>query len=271
VVEDDIGDGQVRRKAPLLIGLAAAAAMLACKTVPYTGRRNLVLISADQEAKMGLDAYKEALGKAELSKDQAKVAMVKRVGDRLAAAAERPDFQWEFNLIQDDKMVNAWCLPGGKVAVYTGLLPVAKDEAGLAVVMGHEIAHALARHGGERMSQGLLAQAGGVVVDLAAAMANKPAQTRALYQQAYGTGVQVGALLPFSRAQESEADKIGLILMAKAGYDPAAAVDFWGRMAQAGGGVGEGLQKYLSTHPSHGDRIRQIQEWIPEARGHMKR
>lgn len=259
------------KRKPLLVVFAAAAAILACKTVPYTGRKNLVLISADQEASMGLTAYQEALSKAELSKDAAKTALVKRVGDKLAAAAARPDFQWEFNLIQDDKQVNAWCLPGGKVAVYTGLLPVAKDEAGLAVVMGHEIAHALARHGGERMSQGLMAQAGGVLVDVAAAMANKPSQTRALYQQAYGAGVQVGALLPFSRAQESEADKIGLILMAKAGYDPAAAVEFWGRMAQASGGGGEGLQKYLSTHPSNADRIRQIQEWIPEARGHTKR
>lgn len=255
----------------LLVAFAAAAAMLACKTVPYTGRKNLVLISADQEAQLGLDAYKEALSKAELSKDADKVALVKRVGDRLAVAADRPDFKWEFNLIQDDKTVNAWCLPGGKVAVYTGLLPVAKDEAGLAVVMGHEIAHALARHGAERMSQGLMAQAGGVLVDVAAVMANKPGQTRQLYQQAYGAGVQVGALLPFSRAQESEADRIGLILMAKAGYDPEAAVGFWGRMASAGGGGGEGLGKYLSTHPSHGDRIKQIQERLPEARGHMKR
>lgn len=255
----------------LLIAFAAAAAMLACKTVPYTGRKNLVLISSDQEAQLGLDAYKEALAKAELSKDAEKTALVKRVGGKLAAAADRPDFEWEFNLIQDDKTVNAWCLPGGKVAVYTGLLPVAKDEAGLAVVMGHEIAHALARHGAERMSQGLMAQAGGVLVDLAAAMANKPAQTRQLYQQAYGAGVQVGALLPFSRAQESEADRIGLILMAKAGYDPEAAVGFWGRMAKAGGGGGEGLEKYLSTHPSHGDRIKEIQERLPEARGHMKR
>lgn len=259
------------RKRPLLVVFAAAAAILACKTVPFTGRRNLVLISADQESQMGLDAYKDALSKAELSKDPAQVALVKRVGERLAAAADRPDFQWEFNLIQDDKTVNAWCLPGGKVAVYTGLLPVAKDEAGLAVVMGHEIAHALARHGAERMSQGLMAQAGGVLVDVAAAMANKPVQTRQLYQQAYGAGVQVGALLPFSRAQESEADRIGLILMAKAGYDPEAAVGFWGRMAQTGGGGGEGLGKYLSTHPSHGDRIKQIQERLPEARGHMKR
>lgn len=253
----------------LLAVTAVVSAGLACKTVPFTGRRNLVLISADQEKRLGLDAYREALGKEKASGDAEKVALVRRVGQRLAAAAERPDFDWEFNLLENDKLVNAWCLPGGKVAVYTGLLPVAKDEAGLAVVMGHEIAHALARHGAERMSQGLIAQTGGVLLDVA--LAQKPEQTRALYQQAYGAGVQVGALLPFSRAQESEADHIGLILMAKAGYDPRAAADFWGRMAAAGGGQDDGLGKYLSTHPSHGDRIKRIQELTPEALKHYRR
>jgi predicted Zn-dependent protease len=256
------------KRAPLLLGIAALAAMTSCKTVPYTGRHNLVLISAGQEQQMGLDAYKDALSKAKLSTDAAAVERVKRVGQRLAAAANRPDFQWEFNLLDDPKTVNAWCLPGGKVAVYSGILPVAKDDAGLAVVMGHEIGHALARHGSERMSQGLIAQAGGTLLDVA--MSQKPSQTRALYQQAYGGAVQVGALLPFSRAQESEADHIGLILMSEAGYDPRAAAEFWGRMAQAGGGGGEGLQKYLSTHPSHGDRIKQIEGWLPEAQQHYK-
>lgn len=248
--------------------LAAVLLVAACKTVPYTGRHNLVLISEGQEKQMGVDAYKDALSKAPLSKDAAAAARVKRVGEKLAAAANRPDFAWEFNLIDDPKTVNAWCLPGGKVAVYTGLLPVAKDDAGLAVVMGHEIAHALARHGSERMSQGLLAQYGGTL--LSVALSQKPAETRALYEKAYGTGVQVGALLPFSRGQESEADHIGLLLMAEAGYDPRAAVDFWGRMAQTGGGSGAGLQKYLSTHPSHEDRIRQIEGWLPEAQSHRK-
>lgn len=245
--------------------IAIAALFCGCQAVPVTGRQGLMLVPAAQERQMGEQAYAEALQKGPLSKDAVAVARVRRVGERLAAAAERSDFAWEFNLLVEDQTINAWCLPGGKVAVYTGLLPVAKDDAGLAVVMGHEIAHALARHGGERMSQGLLAQYGGSL--LSAVIAQKPAETRALYQKAYGAGVQVGALLPFSRAHESEADRIGLVLMAKAGYDPAQAVEFWKRMAAAtGGSGGAGLEKYLRTHPTNADRIAQIEGWLPEAR-----
>ncbi len=245
--------------------VAAALLLAGCQAVPMTGRKSLMLVSVPQERQLGEQAYAEALKKGPVSNDAAAVARVRRVGERLAAAAERPDFTWEFNLLVEDQTINAWCLPGGKVAVYTGLLPVAKDDAGLAVVMGHEIAHALARHGAERMSQGLLAQYGGAV--LSAVLAQKPAETQALYQKAYGAGVQVGALLPFSRAHESEADHIGLILMAKAGYDPAEAVEFWKRMAAAtGGSGGSGMEKYLRTHPTNADRISQIEGWLPEAR-----
>ena len=235
----------------------------ACQTVPVTGRRGLMLVGVGQEREMGEKSYRETLAKSKLSTDEKALAMVRRAGKRLADASGS-DFAWEFNLIVEDKTINAWCMPGGKVAVYTGLLPVAKDEAGLAVVMGHEIAHALARHGAERMSQEMIAQSGAAV--LSVALSKQAPETQDLYQRAYATGVGVGALLPFSRAHESEADHIGLLLMAKAGYDPQAAVDFWQRMAKATGGAGGGLQKYLSTHPSNADRIRLIQEWIPEAR-----
>lgn len=250
--------------------LALALALGACRTVPYTGRKQMLLISPGQEQQMGLQAYRETLAQSKLSTDADKVALVRRVGERLAKAADQPDFQWEFNLIEDDKTVNAWCLPGGKVAVYTGLLPVAQDEAGLAVVMGHEIAHALARHGAERMSQGLLANFGGVA--LSVLLADKPSSAQQLYGAAYGLGVNVGVLLPHSRNQESESDRIGLLLMAKAGYDPEAAIGFWERMKAAkGGGASSPLERYLSTHPPDDRRIADIRGWIPEARKQLKK
>lgn len=246
-----------------LPGPAAVALLLAaCQTVPYTHRKHLVLVPADQELSLGESSYKQALGSARLSNDPAAVAAVRRVGERLARAADRPDYKWEFNVI-DAKTVNAWCMPGGKVAVYTGLLPVTKDDEGLAVVLGHEISHALARHGAERMSQGLLAQAGGAA--LAVALSQRPDETQRLALAAYGAGAQVGVLLPFSREQESEADHIGLILMAKAGYDPRGAVDFWERMSKSAGPGAEGLSKYLATHPPNAERIAAIRKELPEA------
>ena len=248
---------------PLLLAVLLVAA---CRTVPYTGRKQLALIPADQEAALGVSAYRDTLKKEKISTDPEKTAMVERVGRRIAAAADKPDFQWEFKLIEDDKVVNAFCLPGGKVAVYTGLLKVAQDDTGLAVVMGHEVAHALARHGGERMSQGMLASLGGVA--LAVAMAEKPGETQALAQQAYGLGVGVGVLLPYSRGHEAEADHIGLILMAKAGYDPRRAVDFWQRMSA--GEKDPGLARFLQTHPTGEQRIARIKELLPEALKHYK-
>lgn len=251
------------RALPAVLAVAAA-----CQTVPYTKRSQFLLVSAEEEAALGEGAYKDALSKARLSTDSDATAMVRRVGERIAAVSDRPDFKWEFNLIDDPKTVNAWCLPGGKVAVYSGILPVTRDENGLAVVMGHEIAHALARHGSERMSQGLLAQLGGAA--LGAAMASKPAATQRVAQEAYGAGATVGVLLPFSRAHESEADHIGLILMAKAGYDPGGAVGFWRRMAQASGGK-DSTPEFLRTHPADAKRIARIEEELPEARGYLKK
>ena len=247
-----------------------------CATVPVTGRRQLDLVPDSEILTMSYSEYTTVMKKSKLSTDQDKVNMVRRVGKRIATAAEEflvaeglgfevKNYKWEFNLIQDDKVVNAWCMPGGKVAVYTGLLPVTRDETGLAVVLGHEVAHAIAKHGGERMSQGLLAELGGI--GLALALSTQPAVTQSIFMQAYGVGTQVGVLLPYSRLHESEADHIGLILMAKAGYDPRAAVPLWERMNQMGGSR---PPEFLSTHPAPESRIRNIQALLPDAMRYYK-
>jgi predicted Zn-dependent protease len=237
--------------------------IVACTQVPFTNRSQLILISAEEETKLGSQAYREVLSKSPTTNADRYVEPVRRIGERLARAAERPDYQWQFAVIDDPKQVNAFALPGGKVAVYTGILPVAADSDGLAVVMGHEIAHVIARHGAERMSQGLAAELGAGV--LGAAAGGGPSGN--LLLAAYGLGTQLGVLLPYSRTQESEADHIGLILMAKAGYDPRAAEGFWQRMARASSGGGP--PEFLSTHPSHDTREQQIRAWLPEALGHL--
>lgn len=256
----------------LALALVLSLALAACATVPHTGRRQLSMLPEGDLLKMSLTQYSEVLAKSKLSTDKRQVAMVRRVGYRIAAAAE--DFlrqtgqgdqiryyQWEFNLIDDDSMVNAWAMPGGKTAVYTGLLPVARDETGLAVVMGHEVAHALAHHGNERMSQQLLVAMGGVA--LAVALQSQPSETRNLFLLAYGAGTTVGFALPYSRLHESEADRIGLVLMAKAGYDPRAAPGFWKRMMAEGGGSRP--PEFLSTHPDPATRVENLKHLIPEA------
>ncbi|HAH06289.1 MAG TPA: peptidase M48 family protein [Elusimicrobia bacterium] len=244
--------------------LLAAAWLAACQTVPYTGRSHMMLVSQGEESQLGEQSYKETLTKATLSTDSAKIQLIRKVGMRIAKAADRPDFRWEFNLIQDDKTINAWCLPGGKVAFYTGILPITRDEDGIAVVMGHEIAHALARHGAERMSQGMVAGVGEKALNVL--LATQTSVPPGVYQQAYGLGMNLGVLLPFSRKHESEADEIGLILMAKAGYDPVHALAFWKRMAAATGGAGENspLAQFIRTHPTDGKRQEQIAAWLPD-------
>lgn len=235
----------------------------ACSTVPYTKRHNLMLVSEAEEKKMGEQAYAEVLKTNKLNTDPDKVEMLRRVGERLAKAADKPDFKWEFNLIEDPKTVNAFCLPGGKIAVYTGLLPVTEDETGLAVVLGHEIAHALARHGSERMSHQMLIQTGGKILSIVTGAQSPLA--RDAFDKAYGVGTQVGLALPHSRANESEADHIGLILMAKAGYDPRKALPFWKRMEELGGGKDDPIHKFMSTHPSDKQRQIDIGNEMPEA------
>lgn len=246
-----------RRRLLALLGAGAAG----CTTVPITGRRQLVLLPEEAELSMGLSAFREVLSQAKVSSDPALNEQVTRVGRRIAAATGRDDFTWEFKVLED-KQVNAFALPGGKVAVYTGILPVTRDDAGLAAVLGHEVAHATARHGGERISQTLLVQTGLAAVQVGLAR-NDPHMVRTV-TSLLGAGAAVGLLLPWSRAQESEADHLGLIYMAKAGYHPSAARDLWVRMAQQSG-EGSRPPEFLSTHPLPETRIRQIETWIPEA------
>jgi predicted Zn-dependent protease len=261
----------------LTVLMVLAAMILACSTVPITGRKQFAVIPESQINAMSFSQYDQFLAEHKLSTDKEQTAMVKRVGGKIQGAVERyfadigqsaslRNYDWEFNLIEDEQ-ANAWCMPGGKVVVYTGLLPITQNEAGVAVVMGHEIAHAIAQHGNERMSQGLVTQFGGMA--LAKALEDKPEETQNLFMTAFGLGATVGVLLPYSRMHESEADHMGLIFMAMAGYDPNLSLDFWQRMADDKGGAAP--PEFLSTHPSDQTRINNIQELLPEAMKYYKR
>jgi predicted Zn-dependent protease len=260
----------------LTVILCFSFLVLSCASVPVTERKGLHLVPDSELTSMSYQEYNKVLKTSKLSTDMVKVSVVRRVGQSIAVASEElleetgrgsdiRNYKWEFNLIEDDKTVNAWCMPGGKVAVYTGLLPYSQDENGLAVVVGHEVAHAIAKHGNERMSQGLLAQFGAIGLSLA--LSGSPGATSNIFMQAYGVGSQVGFLLPYSRVQESEADHIGLILMAKAGYDPRGAIALWQRMNAKGGAR---PPEFLSTHPAPESRIRDIESQIPEAMRYYK-
>jgi predicted Zn-dependent protease len=256
--------------------LLGSILLLSCSTVAVTGRKQLSLIPSSTMLSMSTQQYGEFLKANKLSADKEQTKMVKKVGKRIQKAVEQyfaqrdmsrklKNYEWEFNLVESSE-VNAWCMPGGKVVVYTGILPVTRDEAGLAVVMGHEIAHAIAQHGNERMSQVLVTQLGGMA--LSKALEEKPEETQQLWMAAFGVGAQVGVLLPYSRLHESEADHLGLIFMAMAGYHPDAAAEFWKRMAQMKGG--KAPPEFLSTHPSDETRIRNIQALVPEAMQYYK-
>ena len=213
-----------------------------------------MLVSESQEVGLGEEAYRHTLRDSVLLRDYEAERIVRKVGERIARAADKPDYRWEFRVIDDPEMVNAFAVPGGKVAVYTGIFPIARDETGLAVVLGHEVAHALLRHAGERMSQSQLLGAG---LAIAGASGINPQLL-----QVFGMGASVGLVLPFSRSQESEADHVGLILMAKAGYDPKVSLEVWERMERKERGT---PPEYLSTHPSYETRTQQLKSWIPEA------
>lgn len=254
-----------------------AVIVIGCSQNLVTGRKQLSLVSEPELQTMAKQEYQSFLSankvvSANTNKD---AEMVRRVGSRIAAAIKSyydgrgetsvlEGYQWEFNLV-DSKEVNAWCMPGGKVVVYTGLLPITQNEAGLAIVVGHEIAHAVAQHGSERMSQGLLQQMGGTVLQVA--LANKPAETQNLFAMAYGIGTTVGGTLPFSRKSESEADKYGLYFAAMAGYNPQEAIPFWERMSAAGGAK---PPEFLSSHPSDETRMAKIQANMPQALKYYK-
>jgi predicted Zn-dependent protease len=246
-----------------------------CSVVPLTGRKQLNLLPESEMISMGFTNYSEFLKENPPSSDKINAAVVKEVGNNIAQAVTKyftdngiqdrlAGYKWEFNLV-NDKTPNAWCMPGGKVVVYSGILPLTVDRNGLAVVMSHEIAHAVARHGNERMSQQLVAQLGGIA--LSEAVREKPEETKNIFMTAYGIGAQVGVMLPYSREHELEADKLGLIFMAMAGYDPATAVPFWERMSKAGG---DKPPEFLSTHPSDQTRINKIKAALPEAQKYYK-
>jgi predicted Zn-dependent protease len=250
--------------------------VVGCSTVPLTGRRQLNLFPESEMAAMALNNYNDFLKQAKLSSNKQQTALVKKVGQKIAVAVEKymndngmgnqlANFNWEFNLVEDDTP-NAWCMPGGKVVFYTGILPYTKTEEGLAVVMGHEIAHAIARHGNERMSQQMGVQA--VAAGLQIALSEKPEQTKQISMAAFGLGAQYGMMLPFSRKHEIEADKMGLVFMAMAGYEPGTAVEFWTRMAEIGG---QKPPEFMSTHPSDETRIKDIEAFLPEARKYLRK
>ncbi|MGZ4058053.1 MAG: M48 family metallopeptidase [Bacteroidia bacterium] len=264
-------------KRGIIFTIVLSFVAVACERVPITGRRQVSIVPESEMISMSLTSYSDFLSKnPPVSDADANARLVKKVGARIQAAVEafmkdkglssRLDgYKWEFNLVNQNE-VNAWCMPGGKVVVYSGLLPVTQTEPALACVMGHEIAHAVARHGNERMSQGLLVQAGGAA--LSVALSEKPQLTQDLFMQSYGLTSQLG-MLKYSRTHESEADKMGIIFMAMAGYDPTEAVAFWDRMAKSTGG--NAPPELLSTHPSDETRIADIKAFLPEAMKYYKK
>jgi predicted Zn-dependent protease len=254
------------------------AVFVACSKNVLTGKSQLTLLPESELQTMATQQYREFLSTNSVvtNSNNRDADMVRRVGQRITRAVETyyaerglsdklQGYQWEYNLV-NDKAINAWCMPGGKIVVYTGLLPVSQNEAALAVVMGHEVSHALLQHGNQRMSQGLLQQLGGVA--LSVALANKPAETQNLFLTAYGVGSTVGVMLPFSRKNELEADQYGLIWTAMAGYNPQEAIGLWDRMEKAS--QGGKPPEFLSTHPSEGRRKQQLQAFMPEALKYYK-
>ena len=250
--------------------------LLACSRVPLSGRRQLNMLPENTLIDMSLNSYRQFLSKTPPVANTIAADQIQRVGNKVSSAvvqyfskmgnAKRiHDYKWEFNLV-NDKTINAWCMPGGKVVVYSGLLPVTSDDAGLAYVMGHEIAHAVARHGNERMSQILITQMGGLALQMA--LSEKSTETQAALLTAYGVGTTVGVILPFSRMHESEADRLGMVFMAMAGYQPAKAIETLERMQKATGK--SGVPEFLSTHPSHANRINEAKAFLPQAEKYLK-
>lgn len=260
------------RKSLLSVSAMLFILVCACKTNPFTGEKNLNFVSNEQIFPAAFQQYNEFLSQNKVVTGTPAARNVKEVGQKIKMAAETylnakgykgylDGYQWEYNLVEDPS-VNAWCMPGGKIVVYTGILPITKNEAGLATVMGHEVAHALVDHGAQRMSAAQLQQLGAVGVSVAAS--GRSESTQQILAQAYGLGSQLGVMLPFSRNHELEADQIGLILMAIAGYNPDEAINFWQRMQQSAGGGAP--PEFLSTHPSGNTRISNLRKLIPEAK-----
>jgi|YNPNPStandDraft_1061719.scaffolds.fasta_scaffold01031_4 predicted Zn-dependent protease len=249
-------------KACLLI-LGTISLLVGCATEPITGRKQLILLGPSEELQLGLTAFEQMKREVPISRDPAANALVQKVGKRIAAVADLPGASWEF-VVFESKEANAFCLPGGKVGVYTGILPITQDEAGLATVIGHEVAHAAAHHGAERVSQAMLLDTGGKLVG--SYLGTKSSQTQAVFNSVYGIGTQIGITLPHSRTQEARADEIGLIYMARAGYDPEAAIGFWKRFAEYNKRMGGNTPWFLRTHPLDDQRIADLEKWLPRAK-----
>jgi len=263
------------KKQVALLGILTI--FISCATNPFTGKKTIALVSNDQLFPSSFAQYNEVLSESKVVTGTKDAEMIKRVGQRIAAASERylnangfqgylEGYKWEYKLIESEQ-VNAWCMPGGKIAFYTGILPIAQNETGVAAIMGHEVAHALANHGQQRMSTGILQQAGGVAVALAAGSDNPEKQQ--MWMQAYGIGSNVGFALPFSRSHETEADEIGLYIMAIAGYNPEEAAELWKRMKANSGG--QAPPEFLSTHPSNDSRIQNLQSLAPKAKAEARK
>ena len=259
----------------LVLIMIVFLAVSACKTNPFTGQKTLNFYGNNQIFPTAFAQYDQFLGSNKVLKGTADANMITKVGQRISAAAERwlnanghagylKDYKWEYNLVED-KTVNAWCMPGGKIVFYTGILPITQTETGVAVVMGHEVAHALADHGAQRMSAGTLQQLGAVAGNIAI----QDEQKRNMFNQAYGIGSQLGVMLPFSRGHETEADRIGLQIMAIAGYNPDEAAELWRRMKANSGG--EAPPEFMSTHPSNDTRINNLTAWAPEAKAEARK
>jgi predicted Zn-dependent protease len=262
----------------IMLLFLSVSVIVACSKNAVTGRNQFKLVPESELQSMAQQEYRQFLSTNPVVSPSADrdAEMVRRVGQRVATAVQQyyksqrlgeelQGYQWEYNLV-NSKEANAWCMPGGKIVVYTGLLPITQNEAALAVVVGHEVSHAIFQHGNERMSQGLVQQLGGVA--LSVAVSNQPAATQNLFMQAYGIGSQVGVLLPFSRKQELEADRYGLRWAAMAGYNPREAITLWQRMEQMA--AGNKPPEFLSTHPSEGHRIEELQKYMPEALKYYK-
>ncbi|WP_438963622.1 M48 family metallopeptidase [Winogradskyella sp.] len=261
----------------ILLTVGVIAVIVSCATNPFTGKKTMAFVSNDQLFPAAFAQYSQVLNENKVITGTSDADMITRVGQRIAVAAERwlnangyqgylDDYKWEYKLIESEQ-VNAWCMPGGKIAFYTGILPIAQNETGVASIMGHEVAHALANHGQQRMSSGILQQAGGVAV--AVATGNESPEKQQMWMQAYGLGSSIGGVLPFSRGHETEADKIGLYLMAMAGYNPDEAAELWKRMKANSGG--QAPPEFLSTHPSNDTRIQNLQALAPDAKAEAKK
>lgn len=254
----------------LALALSSSLLMAACATAPETGRSQLVMIDPAQEAQLGFSAFEQKKRQTPIARDSAAQRQLQEVGQRIARVASVPNARWEF-VVFEDKEANAFALPGGKVGINTGILPITKNDAGLAAVVAHEVAHVSARHGAERMSQGMAVQLGGAVLSAVLGASGYGGMTHDVAMQAFGLGAQYGLLMPYSRLQESEADRIGLLYMARAGYDPREAVAFWQRFSAYNAARGGKGPAFLSTHPLDDTRIADLQKAMPQAMAEYQR